>query len=168
MADIGTTVVRDKPEREGRGGGPPPARPVATGDGGFIRWYKQEQGKWTRGGTFVGLFALILWGGLFLMQRLEIYAGDAWWQLLITRGIPLAVTVAAWFGAFWVAYSHPKSGDFLIATEGEMKKVSWSSRREVIGSTRVVIVMTLLMAILLFVVDFSFQTLFTWAGVLKV
>ena len=41
-----------------------------------------------------------------------------------------------------------------------MKKVSWSSREEVIGSTKVVIVTTLIMAALLFLVDFAFANFF--------
>ena len=57
--------------------------------------------------------------------------------------------------------------DFMIATEGEMKKVNWSTRREIIGSTKVVILFTVLLALLLFVVDLSFQALFSWIGVLK-
>jgi preprotein translocase subunit SecE len=56
--------------------------------------------------------------------------------------------------------------DFLIATEGEMKKVSWSSRKEVIGSTKVVIVTTLIMAAVLFVVDIVFQLFFKSIGIL--
>ena len=59
------------------------------------------------------------------------------------------------------------SCDFLIATEGEMKKVSWSTRREVIGSTKVVVLFTFLLAVLLFVVDFTFKTMFTLINVLK-
>jgi preprotein translocase SecE subunit len=56
----------------------------------------------------------------------------------------------------------------MIATEGEMKKVSWSSRRELIGSTKVVIVFTVAIAALLFVVDVGFVVLFGWLRVLKV
>ena len=48
-----------------------------------------------------------------------------------------------------------------------MKKVSWSSKREVIGSTKVVILFTVLLGVLLFVVDVLFQTLFKNIGVLK-
>ncbi len=55
----------------------------------------------------------------------------------------------------------------MIATEGEMKKVSWSTRRELLGSTKVVIALTVLMAVLLFVVDLMFQSLFSSIGVLK-
>ncbi|MBS3820407.1 MAG: preprotein translocase subunit SecE [Planctomycetes bacterium] len=56
--------------------------------------------------------------------------------------------------------NRPRTADFLIATEGEMKKVSWSSRKEVIGSTKVVIVTTFILAAILFIVDLVFATLF--------
>jgi len=56
----------------------------------------------------------------------------------------------------------------MIATEGEMKKVSWSTRRELIGSTKVVIMFTIFLAVLLFFVDLGFQELFSRIGVLKV
>src|SRR3712207_7866772 len=40
----------------------------------------------------------------------------------------------------------PANVDFLIATDSEMKKVNWTSRRELIGSTKVVIVFMFLIA----------------------
>jgi preprotein translocase subunit SecE len=55
----------------------------------------------------------------------------------------------------------------MIATEGEMKKVSWSTKNEIIGSTKVVIMFTVLLALVLFVVDLAFQTMFSSIGVLK-
>ena len=66
---------------------------------------------------------------------------------------------------FWIV-NRPKSADFMIATEGEMKKVSWSSRREIVGSTKVVIITTLIMGGVLFGVDLLFTVLFRWLGVL--
>ena len=48
-----------------------------------------------------------------------------------------------------------------------MKKVSWSSKREIMGSTKVVILFTLLMAFFLFLVDLLFQWFFSAIGVLK-
>ena len=41
---------------------------------------------------------------------------------------------------YWVVGVNRKANDFFIATEGEMKKVNWSTRAEVIRSTKVVIV----------------------------
>jgi preprotein translocase SecE subunit len=50
--------------------------------------------------------------------------------------------------------------DFMIAAEGEMKKVSWSSRKEIAVSTFIVIVVVFLMASLLGITDLGFAMLF--------
>ena len=60
----------------------------------------------------------------------------------------------------------PKSAEFLIATDGEMKKVHWSTRREVFGSTWVVIGACFLIAGLLWLFDFGFVTAFRSIGLL--
>jgi preprotein translocase subunit SecE len=156
MADIGTTAVPGGLPRK------------AVSERGFWTWYKPEQGKWTRGGSFVALLALIAGGGFFLYDRLSVFSGDKWWQILLTIVVPLLFMTVMAALAWWVTFNKRPSSDFMIATEGEMKKVSWSTRREVIGSTKVVIVITLLMAFLLFLVDLTFQALFRWAGVLKI
>ena len=93
--------------------------------------------------------------------------GDEAWRLLVTHGIPLLVAAILLYVAWWFLYAHRATGDFLIATEGEMKKVSWSSRSEIIGSTKVVIMFTVLLALFLFSVDFFFQQVFSGIGVLK-
>jgi preprotein translocase SecE subunit len=55
----------------------------------------------------------------------------------------------------------------MIATEGEMKKVNWSSRKEIVGSTKVVIMFTVLLTAVLFAVDIIFMSFFGWIGVLR-
>jgi preprotein translocase SecE subunit len=57
--------------------------------------------------------------------------------------------------------------EFLIATDGEMKKVNWTTYREVKGSTIVVIVATFLIAGFLFGIDTIFAKIFTAIGVLE-
>ena len=78
-------------------------------------------------------------------------------------GIPVVALAALGALMFWLV-NRPKSADFLIATEGEMKKVSWSSRKEIVGSTKVVIVTTFIMAVILFGVDIVFKVLGTVIG----
>jgi len=154
-ARSGSEVAQAIPRPLGRQSGP-------------LSQYKRDQGKITRTSTFVGLGLLIAWGAKFLNDRLAGYLGDEAWRLMITPGIPILVAVVLGVVAWRMAFVSRKSSDFMIATEGEMKKVSWSSKSEVIGSTKVVITFTLLLAVLLFVVDLIFQRLFTWIGVLKV
>ncbi len=60
-----------------------------------------------------------------------------------------------------------KSVEFLIATDGEMKKVHWTSYREIKGSTIVVIAATFLIAGFLFGVDTLFAKIFSAIGVLQ-
>ena len=52
--------------------------------------------------------------------------------------------------------------DFMIAAEGEMKKVSWSSRKEIAVSTFIVIMVVIIMAVLLGVTDINFKLFFMW------
>jgi preprotein translocase SecE subunit len=62
----------------------------------------------------------------------------------------------------------PANVDFLIATDSEMKKVNWTSRRELIGSTKVVIIFMFAIAAILFVLDLLFNTLFYAIRVLEI
>jgi len=150
--------------RQGGGGGPAPA---PGGGGGFFRQYKPDQGKWTRMGTFSGLLLLAAWGAKFLYDQLQVFEGDDIVSLLVTTGFPIAFLVVIGAVSWWATYSNRKSGDFMIGTEGEMKKVSWSSKGEIVGSTKVVIMFTVLLAATLFLVDLVFQALFSSIGVLK-
>ncbi|HJZ92734.1 MAG TPA: preprotein translocase subunit SecE [Gemmataceae bacterium] len=56
-----------------------------------------------------------------------------------------------WFA--WRVVNYPTFGDFLIATEAEINKVSWTSRRALIRDTIVVLVSLILITVFLFVVD---------------
>jgi preprotein translocase SecE subunit len=145
----------------------PPALPRMRESGGWFRQYKPEQGKTTRMGTIFGGGALIAWGAMFLYERLQVFEGDEGWRLLITTGIPIVFAVGMFAVLWWVAYVSRGSSDFMIATEGEMKKVNWSTRREIVGSTKVVILFTILFAVYLFVIDVVCQFFFSAIGVLK-
>jgi len=56
----------------------------------------------------------------------------------------------------------PAVADFMISAEGEIKKVSWSSRREIAVSTTIVIIVVVLMAVMLFAADMAFKSLFMY------
>jgi len=119
--------------------------------------YKKGQGKYTRVSTFIAVMVIVVIGAYFLSRTLR-------YSPYLQFGIPTLMVVAlAWF-MFWIL-NRPKTADFLIATEGEMKKVSWSTRKEVIGSTKVVIVTTFILAAILAGVDILFTLLFGWIGV---
>jgi preprotein translocase SecE subunit len=59
--------------------------------------------------------------------------------------------IAFWFS--WRLVNWPTFADFLIATEAEMNKVSWTSRRRLVTDTIVVLVAVFLMTAFLFAVD---------------
>jgi len=58
----------------------------------------------------------------------------------------------------------PSVADFLISSEGEIKKVSWSTRKEIVSSTTVVIVVMLSISIFLYLVDMGFVWTFDKIG----
>jgi len=123
--------------------------------------YKKGQGKYTRVVTAISAVALAVIAAMALSSFLKAYVGSP----IIQFGIPAAMVVAVGLFVLWMV-NRPKSADFLIATEGEMKKVSWSNKKEIVGSTKVVIVTTLILAVVLFVVDLVFVFLFQRLGVL--
>jgi len=122
--------------------------------------YKPNQGKYTRRGTFAGALILVVAGMWWLKGML------AHTQVVIEFLLPVVLGVAVTYVVFTVVYRSPRA-DFLIATEGEMKKVAWSSRKEVIGSTKVVVFATFILAAMLYVVDIVFQRFFFAVGVLR-
>jgi preprotein translocase SecE subunit len=67
---------------------------------------------------------------------------------------------------YWLVGRRRTSVDFLVSTDGEMRKVNWSTKREIIGSTWVVIIATVLIAAFLGVVDGVFSEIFKFLGVL--
>jgi preprotein translocase SecE subunit len=57
----------------------------------------------------------------------------------------------------------PTTVDFLIATDEEMKRVNWSTRKIIIDSTYVVVGATILIALYVFIFDlFLNRTLYAW------
>jgi len=87
--------------------------------------------------------------------------------LYLQTGAALTVILLGAVGIYLFVASSRRSVDFLIATDGEMKKVNWSSYREVRGMTIVVIVATFLIAGILYLVDLGFSWFFGAIGVLE-
>jgi preprotein translocase subunit SecE len=124
--------------------------------------YKRGQGKYVRVGTFIGVVATGLIGAVFLSDKIGAWADR---NAYLMFGVPTLLVAVLAAVMYWVL-NRPNVADFMIATESEMKKVSWSSRKEVIGSTKVVIVTTFILAVLLFGVDFLFGLIFHVLGIL--
>ena len=88
-------------------------------------------------------------------------------QVYLQAGVAaLAILVGAAFIYLMTALK-PGPVDFLISTDGEMKKVNWSTKRDIYRSTLVVIFASLFIASGLFVVDSVFAAFFKFVGVLQ-
>lgn len=119
--------------------------------------YKRGQGKYTR---LCSAFAAAIIAGLGCLQlykRLQATDLGLWIETMVPAG--LFVVLALFIS--WLMNKHSVA-DFMIAAEGEMKKVSWSSRQEIAVSTFIVIVVVVIMAVLLGATDLTFQTFFAW------
>jgi preprotein translocase SecE subunit len=55
--------------------------------------------------------------------------------------------------AFHLYLNRPKVGEFLIETQGEMRRVSWPTRREWVGSTVVVLCLVAVLSGFLYAAD---------------
>lgn len=88
-------------------------------------------------------------------------------QLYLQAGVAGGIILIGAILIGWFVAASPKSSDFLIATDSEMKKVHWSTYKQIRGSTIVVIVATFLIAGFLFVIDIGFSTFFKWIDVLQ-
>ena len=87
--------------------------------------------------------------------------------LYLQSGAAVTVLLLGSIALYFFVGASKKSVEFLVATDGEMKKVNWTSYREVRGSTMVVIAATFLIAGFLFVVDIAFSKFFTIIHVLE-
>lgn len=127
--------------------------------------YKHGQGYWTRLMSAVGWGIVVAFAALWAWNQLATinveqpvyYQGAIAGGLLLIGGLFL----------YWLIYVNKRTGEFLIATDGEMRKVNWSTRREIIGSTWVVIAISVIIAAVLWVTDFFFSQIFIRIGVLK-
>jgi preprotein translocase SecE subunit len=116
--------------------------------------FKPGQGYWTRVMSAIGWGLLILMGALWFS---DLFAGVriADVENIYIRAVAFIVIVLV-FGAllYYLIGRKPRFVDFLIATEGEMKKVNWSTRKEIMGMTWVVIGLTIILTLILTFLDF--------------
>jgi preprotein translocase subunit SecE len=156
----------DRDEREEKEVSYRPAPAAAARDeGGFFRIYKSGQGYWTRMGTAGGAALVVLLIGQFFYTYLPTWSDYLHAHPRATIGIVLGIIAALALLVFRIT-NKPDNVDFLIATDSEMKKVNWTSRRELIGSTRIVVLFVLLITVFLFVIDVLFGYFFYFINVL--
>jgi preprotein translocase SecE subunit len=96
------------------------------------------------------------------------YAG-----ITLLPSVQFTVPLLLLAGSLWLAWrvvNMPTFADFLIATEAELNKVSWTTQKRLVQDTIVVLVTVLLMAIFLFGMDLTWKEVLSWKpiGVLHV
>jgi len=150
---------------------------VRLEDGGWFtnRAFKGNQGVRVRRATVAGLLIVGL-TGIVAMVTHHVFgstrtgASEWFWRLPFTANeesqtylyVPLLSRVnilgpillsglVFWFA--WRLVNWPTFADFLIATEAEINKVSWTTRRRLVTDTIVVLVAVAFMTTFLFVVD---------------
>ncbi len=96
-------------------------------------------------------------GCLQLYRTLEAADLGLWVETMMPAGLFAALALLM----LWLV-NKPNVADFMISSEGEMKKVNWSSRHEIFVSTVVVISVVIIMAVLLGVADFALQLFIAW------
>jgi preprotein translocase subunit SecE len=148
----------DRPDDRG------PDKPArARGASGFFTVYKKGQGYWTRMGTAIGAAVLIAVLALYTYSETKSFFQQSPRVPMIATAcvVVLGVVLA------WVLMNKPRNADFLIATDGEMNKVNWTSRKELMGSTRIVIIFLFAIAFILFFIDVFAGFFFQLIGVLR-
>lgn len=119
-----------------------------------LKIYKRGQGKNSRLWTALTLLLVVGIGCWRLHLKLQAQ-DNVWLDTLIPAGV-FAVFAAV---IYWLS-NKPVIADFMIAAEGEIKKVSWSSRKEIVNSTLIVITVVAIMASGLGLVDLGFRMFF--------
>lgn len=114
---------------------------------------------WARG-TFTVGGAPYIWDVPFIPTQ----------SLVLFRAPGLTIPVIVLGLALWFAYrlvNHPPMAEFLINTEAEMAKVTWTSRKRLIRDTGVVLLTVFLLALFLYVLDIVWVLILTTIGVLQ-
>jgi preprotein translocase subunit SecE len=122
--------------------------------------YKPMQGWYARLYTALGLGLIVATGAW------RVYESSIEYQAVWRIGLP--AIFAAVLG--WVIFRlihFPPFAEFLIATEAEMNKVSWTNKDDLIRATTVVLTTVVLMTVFLFMVDTLWTFVLRMIGVLQ-
>ncbi len=150
-----------------RGGGGASVVAPAAGGSPFAL-YKPGQGSWVRWSSAAGAAVIAVGGVFFVNEQLSRFEFSQVGLQIAQAAAAVVLLVVSAIVIFWLIGRKRSVVEFMVATEGEMKKVNWSSRREVMGATRVVIVTVFVLAFFLFIVDILFILFFSVIGVLRV
>jgi preprotein translocase SecE subunit len=146
--------------------GPRPSEKSTGSGGGYFTIYKKGQGYWTRMGTAISITCLVGLTAFELYDKRAYFGMNTPERRTLALGLASALFVAL-MALAWRMMNKPGNVDFLIATDSEMKKVNWTSRKDLIGSTKVVVAFMFFIAFFLAVCDVALAGFFHLIGVLK-
>ena len=129
--------------------------------------YKKGQGYWTRMMSAIAAGLLIFMGASWLWKTMNQVRIGSIEAVYVQAGAAVIFIGVLAVIAYYLIAVHKKVVDFLIATEGEMKKVNWSTRREIMGSTWVVISLTFIVAAIIAFLDAGYSMIFQALKVLE-
>jgi preprotein translocase subunit SecE len=126
---------------------------------------KFGQGYWTRMMSVVGFGLVAVLGAIWIWRMLDTVS-VGFPSIYLASGVSVLFLAIVGATLWWFVGWNARSVDFLVATEGEMKKVNWSTKHELVGSTVVVIAVVIIISLFCWLFDFIFSTLFVWMKVL--
>ncbi len=126
---------------------------------------KFGQGYWTRVMSVVGFGSVAVLGAIWIWRMLDTVS-VGFPSIYLSSSVSLLFLAVIGATLWWFVGQNARSVDFLVATEGEMKKVNWSTKQELVGSTVVVIAVVIIISLFCWLFDFIFSTLFVWMKVL--
>lgn len=140
--------------------------------------YKRSQGQRVRRGTMLALLLVVLAGVWVLINNTLRSAAKDWivpvpftdQQVHLLPDVRITLPILLIAATLWFAYrivNFPTFADFLIATEAELNKVSWTTRKRLVQDTIVVLVTVVLFTVFLFGVDLLWGKILTTIGVLR-
>ena len=139
-------------------------------------WARPGLGRATRLAAYGGIGALTAFGAYALYMAPPIHS--IWWDnvlgpaMIFGKALSLkpilfpavAVFLSVMTGVF-LLLNQEKWADFLIETEGEIKKVSWPARKEYMGSAMIVVLVVAIVSMFLHYVDKGLSQLMQYWGV---
>lgn len=128
--------------------------------------YKPGQGYWTRVMSAIGFGMLGLAGANWAWKELAA-VNTSFEVVYLQASVAGVIALITAIFTYWLIGAHARANEFFIATEGELRKVAWPPRKEIVGSTWVVIGVSVIIAAILFLSDVVFSSIFRWLDVLK-
>ena len=108
--------------------------------------------------AFIGFGCYALWGALGGYMTSALAVGGL--SVPLSALIPAALFVALVLLALYIL-NRSRIVDFLINTEGELRKVAWPSRDDVMRQAIVVIATVMILAVIIFMFDIVFSKVMT-------